>query len=42
VDENILAALAADESVTLGIVKPLHSSLFHILVVQIPFGEFLR
>jgi hypothetical protein len=29
--ENILATLAADESVTLGIVKPLYCSLFHIL-----------
>jgi len=42
VHEYILAALAADESVTLGIVKPLHCSLFHISFVQIPFGEFLR
>jgi hypothetical protein len=31
VHENILTALAADESVTLGIVKPLYCSLFHIL-----------
>jgi hypothetical protein len=29
--ENIFATLAADESVTLGIVKPLYCSLFHIL-----------
>jgi len=29
--ENILATLAADESVTLSIVKPLYCSLFHIL-----------
>jgi hypothetical protein len=42
VNENILAALAADESVTLGIVKPLYCSLFHISFMQIPFGEFLR
>ena len=27
--ENILTALAGDESETLGIVKPLHCSLFH-------------
>src|SRR5512146_252739 len=27
--ENVLAVLAADEPVTLGIVKPLHCSLFH-------------
>jgi hypothetical protein len=30
-NEDILATLAADESVTLGIVKPLDCSLFHIL-----------
>jgi len=30
VHEYILATLAADESVTLGIVKPLNCSLFHI------------
>jgi hypothetical protein len=29
-DEDIFAALAADESKTLGVVKPLHCSLFHI------------
>jgi hypothetical protein len=29
VDENIFPALAADESETLGVVKPLHCSLFH-------------
>ena len=29
--EDILATLAADESVALGIVKPLNCSLFHIL-----------
>jgi hypothetical protein len=27
--ENILAILAADESVPLGVVKPLHCSCFH-------------
>jgi hypothetical protein len=30
VDEDIFSALAADESETLGVVKPLHCSLFHI------------
>jgi hypothetical protein len=30
VNENIFSALAADESETLGVVKPLHCSLFHI------------
>ena len=30
VNEYILTALAADESVTLGVVKPLYCSLFHI------------
>ena len=35
--EYILAVLARDESVSLSVVKPLHSSLFHVL--QIPFGE---
>src|SRR5215472_562687 len=40
VHEYILTALAADESVTLGIVKPLHCSLFHRSLSRIPFGEF--
>jgi hypothetical protein len=30
VNEDIFPALAADESETLGVVKPLHCSLFHI------------
>jgi hypothetical protein len=30
VDEYIFSALAADESKSLGVVKPLHCSLFHI------------
>jgi hypothetical protein len=33
VNENIFPALAADESETLGVVKPLHCSLFHIPLV---------
>jgi hypothetical protein len=41
VHEYILATLAADEPITLGIVKPLYCSLFHMLV-EIPFGEVLR
>jgi hypothetical protein len=39
--EDILATLAADKTISLGVVKPLYCSLFHILV-QIPFSEFLR
>ena len=29
-DKNVLAALALDKTKTLGIVKPLHCSLFHV------------
>jgi hypothetical protein len=29
VDENVLTALTADETIALGIVKPLHCSCFH-------------
>ena len=32
VDEHVLAALPADKAITLGIVKPLHCSLFHIFL----------
>ena len=39
--EDVLATLAADETISLGVVEPLYCSLFHILV-QIPFSEFLR
>src|SRR5205085_2990883 len=31
--ENIFARLPADETVALGIVEPLHSSLFHVVLV---------
>ena len=31
-DEDVLAALALDKTKTLGIVKPLHCSLFHVQV----------
>jgi len=41
VHEDVLATLAADETISLGVVEPLYCSLFHILV-QIPFSEFLR
>ena len=37
VHENILATLAADKPVTLGIIKPLHCSLFHICLVRNTF-----
>jgi hypothetical protein len=30
-DEYVLAILTADEAKTLGVVKPLHCSLFHFL-----------
>jgi hypothetical protein len=39
VHENVLATLAADKPITLGIIEPLHCSLFHICLVEIPFGE---
>ncbi len=32
-DEYILAILAADETVALGIVKPLHCSCFHVVAL---------
>jgi hypothetical protein len=32
--ENILAILAADESIALGIVKPLYCSCFHVLLIS--------
>src|SRR6266576_3303155 len=41
VHEDILATLAADETISLGFVKLLYASLFNTLV-QIPFSEFLR
>jgi len=36
VDENVLAILAADETITLGVVKPLYCSCFHS-VALLPF-----
>ncbi len=32
--EDILAVLAADKSIALGIVKPLHCSCFHLLLIS--------
>src|SRR5260370_9950613 len=36
--ENVFAALAADKAIALGVIEPLHCSLFHLLIV--PFGDF--
>ena len=36
--EYILAVLAADETITFGVVKPLHCSLFHV-VTLFPFRK---
>jgi len=33
VNENVLAILAAEKTITLGIVKPLYCSCFHVLLV---------
>src|SRR6516165_6382129 len=33
--EDILAVLAADKAVALGVVKPLHCSCFHVLLVPL-------
>jgi hypothetical protein len=37
VHENVFAILAADEAITLSVVKPLHCSLFHVDVLVFLF-----
>ena len=39
--EYILAVLAADETITFGVVKPLHCSLFHVVTLFL-FQKDLR
>src|SRR5260370_2434161 len=36
--ENVFATLTADKAIALGVIEPLHCSLFHLLIV--PFGDF--
>jgi hypothetical protein len=40
--EDILAILAADESVALGVVKPLHCSCFHVDAMFLFFDVALK
>jgi len=37
VHENVFAILAADEAITLSVIKPLHCSLFHVDVLVFLF-----
>ena len=40
-DKNIFSGLTADKAVALGIVKPLHCSLFHMDVLVFLFGIYV-
>ena len=39
--ENVLATLAADKAIALGVVEPLNCSLFHILVLLFLFESYV-